>query len=331
MKPFVNGGLSGMLAMTPQFAIMAALRYQFTSFRLLFTWFSSSTVTASVSYDDKAIVINGDRRLLISGSIHYRRMLEHNMGFNWESCNKQKGWYNSLMNSVSDLAGLGVTPSHSVAPQGNKFEVTCFENRYKRDLLKHAAEKFGKNHQEVVKWLSGGDLKTVALFHPYKDIHDFIDERKISYRGFIKVAQLASGLAHRLDLFSPETDGVSPQGVTSGSNPSFVIEDPMKKIQWIAINVYGCIMDDKVWEHPEEWTPKRFLDENNDIVDLYKKMAFGLWRGKEEAPMPINVVLAINHTVFVKGDHTNFEIEPSFSVEAFELYTTVEEYLDRFV
>ncbi|KAK3043022.1 hypothetical protein RJ639_002590 [Escallonia herrerae] len=38
------------------------------------------------------------------------------------------------------------------------------------------------------------------------------------------------GLAQRLDPFSPETDGVSPQGVTSGSNPSFVIGDPMKKL-----------------------------------------------------------------------------------------------------
>ncbi|KAI4316829.1 hypothetical protein L6164_024769 [Bauhinia variegata] len=56
----------------------------------------------------------------------------------------------------------------------------------------------------------------------------------------------------------------------------------------------------------------------------------------EESPIPINVVLAINHSVFVKGDHTNFEIEPSFGVEASELYpdvkyTTVEEYLDQFV
>ncbi|KAK2997756.1 hypothetical protein RJ639_024903, partial [Escallonia herrerae] len=45
-------------------------------------------------------------------------------GFNWESCNKQGGWYNSLINFVSDLAGAGVThvwlppPSHSAAPQG---------------------------------------------------------------------------------------------------------------------------------------------------------------------------------------------------------------------
>ncbi|KAK3043733.1 hypothetical protein RJ639_001929 [Escallonia herrerae] len=167
---------------------------QFFVFTVLFTRFSSSTVH-SISNDDKAIVINGYRRLLISGSIH----LEN--GFNWESCNKQGGWYNSLMNSISDLAGAGVTPSYSVALQGNKFEVTCFKNKYGRDLLKHAAEKFRRNPQEVVKWLSGGDL--------------------------------ASGLAQRLDPFSSEADGVSPQSVTSGSNPSFMIGDFMKKVQWV--------------------------------------------------------------------------------------------------
>ncbi|XP_057975726.1 phenylcoumaran benzylic ether reductase Betv6 [Malania oleifera] len=56
----------------------------------------------------------------------------------------------------------------------------------------------------------------------------------------------------------------------------------------------------------------------------------------QEAPIPINVVLAINHSVFVKGDQTNFEIKPSFGVEASELYpdvkyTTVDEYLNQFV
>ncbi|GLU04462.1 hypothetical protein SLE2022_216060 [Rubroshorea leprosula] len=56
----------------------------------------------------------------------------------------------------------------------------------------------------------------------------------------------------------------------------------------------------------------------------------------QEAPIPLNVVLAINHSVMVKGDHTYFEIEPSFGVEASELYpdvkyTTVEEYLRQYV
>ena len=55
-----------------------------------------------------------------------------------------------------------------------------------------------------------------------------------------------------------------------------------------------------------------------------------------EAPLPLNVILALNHSVFVKGDQTNFEIEASFGVEASALYpevryTTVDEYLSRFV
>nr|AFK42738.1 unknown [Lotus japonicus] len=55
----------------------------------------------------------------------------------------------------------------------------------------------------------------------------------------------------------------------------------------------------------------------------------------QEAPIPINIILSINHAVFVKGDHDNFVIEPSFGVEASALYpdveyTTVDEYLTQF-
>ncbi|XP_051124002.1 isoflavone reductase-like protein [Andrographis paniculata] len=55
-----------------------------------------------------------------------------------------------------------------------------------------------------------------------------------------------------------------------------------------------------------------------------------------ESPVPGNIILAINHSVLVNGDQTYFEIEPSFGVEASELYpdvkyTTVESYLDQFV
>ncbi|URD97643.1 Isoflavone reductase [Musa troglodytarum] len=56
----------------------------------------------------------------------------------------------------------------------------------------------------------------------------------------------------------------------------------------------------------------------------------------QESPMPLNIILAISHSFFVNGDQTNFEIEPSFGVEASVLYpnvkyTTVDEYLDRFL
>lgn len=46
--------------------------------------------------------------------------------------------------------------------------------------------------------------------------------------------------------------------------------------------------------------------------------------------------LGICHSVFVKGDQTNFEIEQSFGIEASELYpdvkyTTVDQMLDQYV
>ena len=46
-------------------------------------------------------------------------------------------------------------------------------------------------------------------------------------------------------------------------------------VEQIAINIYGCNMDKKQWEKPEEWKPERFLDKKYDPMDLYKTMSFG--------------------------------------------------------
>ncbi|KAF5739375.1 Isoflavone reductase-like protein 4 isoform 2 [Tripterygium wilfordii] len=56
----------------------------------------------------------------------------------------------------------------------------------------------------------------------------------------------------------------------------------------------------------------------------------------EASPPPFNLLLALNHSVFIKGDHANFDIDPAVGFEATEIYpdvkyTTVEEYLKRFV
>lgn len=55
-----------------------------------------------------------------------------------------------------------------------------------------------------------------------------------------------------------------------------------------------------------------------------------------ESSPPLNVMLSLCHCVFVKGGHTSFEIEPSFGVEASDLYpdvkyTTVDEILNQYV
>ncbi|XP_071693614.1 ent-kaurene oxidase-like [Rutidosis leptorrhynchoides] len=42
----------------------------------------------------------------------------------------------------------------------------------------------------------------------------------------------------------------------------------------IAVNIYGCNMDEKVWENPEEWNPERFMT-GYDTNDFQKTMAFG--------------------------------------------------------
>lgn len=49
----------------------------------------------------------------------------------------------------------------------------------------------------------------------------------------------------------------------------------MTNVVQIAINIYGCNMNKKQWENPEEWKPERFLDEKYDLMDLHKTMAFG--------------------------------------------------------
>ncbi|KAL3729588.1 hypothetical protein ACJRO7_026679 [Eucalyptus globulus] len=86
----------------------------------------------------------------------------------------------------------------------------------------------------------------------------------------------------------------------------------------------------------------------NDLVSLWeRKIGKNLERvyvpeeqvlkNIQEAAVPLHAAtLAILHSYFVNGDQTNFEIEPSFGVEASELYpdieyTTVDQYLDQFV
>ncbi|XP_031277382.1 uncharacterized protein LOC116135802 [Pistacia vera] len=49
-------------------------------------------------------------------------------------------------------------------PNQKRLDFGCFDENYGRDFIKFAAEKFGKDHQEIAKWLSGSDLRTIALF-----------------------------------------------------------------------------------------------------------------------------------------------------------------------
>ncbi|KAJ7953025.1 Isoflavone reductase-like protein [Quillaja saponaria] len=85
----------------------------------------------------------------------------------------------------------------------------------------------------------------------------------------------------------------------------------------------------------------------NEIVSLWEKKIGKtlekiyiaedqILKNIQESPFPSNFILALVHSILVKGDTTNFEIEASFGVEASELYpeikyTTVDEYLNQVV
>ncbi|KAB1671414.1 hypothetical protein [Gossypium barbadense] len=48
--------------------------------------------------------------------------------------------------------------------EDNKLDFGYFENSYGRDVIKFAAYNFGKDHQDIAKWLPGSHLKKVVLF-----------------------------------------------------------------------------------------------------------------------------------------------------------------------
>ncbi|KAK9988044.1 hypothetical protein SO802_028283 [Lithocarpus litseifolius] len=85
----------------------------------------------------------------------------------------------------------------------------------------------------------------------------------------------------------------------------------------------------------------------NDLVSLWEKKIGKtleriyvpeeqLLKNIKEASPPLNVILSVYHSVFVKGDQTNFEIDPSLGVEASQLYPdvkyiSVDEFINQFV
>ncbi|XP_078149024.1 phenylcoumaran benzylic ether reductase Pyrc5-like isoform X1 [Carex rostrata] len=83
---------------------------------------------------------------------------------------------------------------------------------------------------------------------------------------------------------------------------------------------------------------------HNELVSLWEnkvgKSFERVYSSEEEVMKKLkkspNPILAIYHSVYIKGDHTNFEIDPVIGVEATELYpdvkyTTVDEYLNRYL
>ncbi|CAM0879483.1 unnamed protein product [Alopecurus aequalis] len=91
--------------------------------------------------------------------------------------------------------------------------------------------------------------------------------------------------------------------------------------------------------------PPANIVSHNELISMWERKAgktfqivliseVDLLERIKEAPYPLNILLFLALSIFVRGDQANFEIEPSFGVEATELYpdvkyTTIDEYLNR--
>ncbi|KAK3440980.1 hypothetical protein EUGRSUZ_B01243 [Eucalyptus grandis] len=168
----------------------------------------------------------------------------------------------------------------------------------------------------------GNDVDRVHAVEPAKTafaikakIHHLVEAEGIPYTYVSSNFFAAWG-------YSPPRDKV----VILGDGNVKAMDDPrtLNKIMYIRPPANAYSFNDLVslWERKIGKTLERvYVPEEQVLKNIL------------EAAVPLNVILAISHSVFVKGDQNNFEIEPSFGVEASELYpdvkyTTVDQYLD---
>eukprot|EP00262_Sarcandra_glabra_P020701 TRINITY_DN8393_c0_g1_i1.p1 TRINITY_DN8393_c0_g1~~TRINITY_DN8393_c0_g1_i1.p1 ORF type:complete len:311 (-),score=50.15 TRINITY_DN8393_c0_g1_i1:240-1172(-) len=195
--------------------------------------------------------------------------------------------------------GNDVDRVHAVEPAKSTFAVKA--------QIRRAVEAEGIPHTFVSSnYFAGYSLSTLVQLGPSAPPRD-------------KVTILGDGNPKAIFLFEGDI----------GTYTIKAVDDPrtLNKILYLRppSNIYSFNELVSLWEKKIGKTLERTYVSEEELI-----------KNIQEAPIPLNVVLAINHSVFVKGDHANFEIEPSFGVEASELYpevkyTTVDEYLNQFV
>ncbi|GFP92993.1 ent-kaurene oxidase chloroplastic, partial [Phtheirospermum japonicum] len=107
--------------------------------------------------------------------------------------------------------------------------------------------------------------------HLYREIQSVCENEKITEKKLSEIPYLSAVFHETLRKHSPAP--IVPLRFVHENTQigGYHIPDGTE----IAINIYGCNMDRKVWENPEDWKPERFLDEKYETMDLHKTMAFG--------------------------------------------------------
>ncbi|KAK6946268.1 NmrA-like domain [Dillenia turbinata] len=195
----------------------------------------------------------------------------------------------------------------------------------------------------------GNDADRVQAVEPAKTVYDNKAQirRKVEAEGipytYVSSNFFAGYFLSTLSQFgavAPPRDRVV---ILGDGNPKVIFNDEVD----IGTYTIKAVDDPRTLNKTLYIRPLENVYSFNELVSLWeKKIGRSLLRTHvleeqlmhriREAPFPLNVKLSIGHAVYVKGVHTNFEIESSFGVEATDLYPdikykTVDEYLDQFV
>ncbi|KAG7563745.1 NmrA-like domain [Arabidopsis suecica] len=185
---------------------------------------------------------------------------------------------------------------------------------------------------------------TLSNYNRKAQIRRAIEAAKIPYT-YVVTGCFASffvpclGQCH-LRLRSPPRDKVSIYDSGNGKAIFNIEED-------IATYTLKAVDDPRTVNKILYIYPPNNIVSQNDMVGLWERKIGKtldktyvseeeLLKSIQETQPPIDFAMGLIHTIFVKSDHTSFAIDPSFGVEASELYpevkyTSIDEYLDRFV
>lgn len=195
----------------------------------------------------------------------------------------------------------------------------------------------------------GSDVERVHTVDPAATLFS----GKVSLRHLIE----AEGIPHTYvccngfaETYLPSIGDVTAVGAGPPSDKITVLGDGDAKAVFvveedIAAYTVRAVNDPRTLNKILYMRPPANILSHNELISMWERKAgrtyqivripeADLLKLIKEAAFPANILLSLALSIFVGGDQGNFEIEPSFGVEATELYpdlkyTTVDEYLDH--
>ncbi|XP_047061442.1 phenylcoumaran benzylic ether reductase Pyrc5-like [Lolium rigidum] len=195
----------------------------------------------------------------------------------------------------------------------------------------------------------GSDVERVHTVGPVASLY----AKKVDLRRLIE----AEGIPHTYvccngfaETYLPSIGDVTTVGAGPPSSKITVLGDGDAKVVFvmeedIAVYTIRAIDDPRTLNKILYMRPPANIISHNELILMWERkvgktlqisriLEVDLLEWIKEAAFPLNILLSIALSIFVRGDQANFEIEPSFGVEATELYpdvkyTTVDEYLNR--